>query len=65
MKKLFVFLALMLPIVCSLCACSSSDDDNENIDINSAVGTWMCTKSTDTYQGYTSEGLLVGAQIVI
>ena len=63
MKKLFIFLALMLPIVCSYCACSSDDDDN--IDINSAVGTWMCTKSTDTYQGYTLNGLLVGAQIVI
>ena len=64
MKKNFLYTTLVLLFLCSLCACGSSDDD-ESIDVNNAVGTWMCIKSTDTYKGVTSDGLLVGAQISI
>ena len=50
----------MLPVIV---ACGS-DDVNDNL-VTSAIGTWMCTQSTDTYKGYASQGLLVGAQVNI
>lgn len=52
--------ALALPMIV---ACSN--DESEPFDIKKAVGTWMCVKSTDTYQGMSQDGLLVGTQIKI
>ena len=47
-------------------ACGSDDDDNGgDIDVNQAVGTWMCVQSTDTYRGQSVTGLLVGKEITI
>ncbi|MBQ9362747.1 MAG: lipocalin family protein [Bacteroidaceae bacterium] len=56
----FLFLAF------AFVACGSDDkDDKTQVNVNEAVGTWMCTSSTDTYQNQTHTGLLVGAQITI
>lgn len=47
-------------------SCSSDDDqDSKTINLADAVGTWMCTESSDTSYGRTYTGLLVGAQITI
>ena len=56
----FLLFALVLPMIV---ACSN--DESEPFDIKKAVGTWMCIKSTDTYQGTSYDGLLVGTQINI
>ena len=53
----------MIMVLPMLTACG--DDDEDTIDLNSIVGTWMCVKSTDKYQGQSVEGLLVGAQVTI
>jgi polyisoprenoid-binding protein YceI len=52
--------ALALPMIV---ACSN--DESEPFDIKKAVGTWVCVKSTDTYQGKLGEGLFVGVRITI
>ena len=48
---------------------SCSDDENNgssgNDLINKAIGTWMCTSSTDSAMGYTVEGLMVGKEVTI
>ena len=56
---LLALVALPMAVACS------SDDDDEPFDINKAVGTWMCIQSTDSYQGSSQDGLLVGAEITI
>ena len=69
MKKITFMIMLLLGVVMSvaLASCGGSDDDNNagNFDINQAYGTWMCTTSTDTYNGHTSTGLLVGKEVAI
>ncbi len=59
-----MLLLLVLPMTI---ACSSKDDESNDspFNINDAIGTWMCIQSTDTYQGYSQTGLLVGAEITI
>ena len=52
----------------TLSSCGSDEEKTETstqINVNQAVGTWMCTSSTDTYEGKTYTGLLVGAQVTI
>lgn len=58
---------LMLVSAFAVTACGNDDGDEVVTPNNAqqAIGTWMCTSSKDTYQGYTSTGLLVGAQITI
>ena len=63
MKKLFFILLALSAITFVVTSCS--DDDDNDLNLDKIVGKWMCVKSTDTYQGTTVEGLLVGAQVVI
>ena len=48
---------------------SCSDDENNDSSgndlVNKAIGTWMCTSSTDSAMGYTVEGLMVGKEVTI
>lgn len=59
-----LFVALLLPMNVS---CGSDDDSGtSNEDLRTqAVGTWMCTKSTDISQGSSYNGLMVGKQVTI
>ena len=57
-------LSLMMMMVVMMTACGGDDNDG-NIDVNQAVGTWMCVQSTDTYRGQSVTGLLVGTEITI
>lgn len=67
MKQLKVWSMMMLVVMMMplLSACGDDAKEEGGIDVKKAVGTWMCTKSTDTYQGKSYDGLLVGAQITI
>jgi hypothetical protein len=53
---------MMMVVVMTACG---GDDNDGNIDVNQAVGTWMCIQSTDTYRGQSVTGLLVGTEITI
>ena len=65
-KSIIAVLLLIVALPMTI-ACSSKDNEDENapFNVNDAVGTWMCIQSTDTYQGSTQEGLLVGAEVTI
>jgi hypothetical protein len=70
MKKiniLFLFSAITFSIL-SLVSCGGDDETSggggENV-ISNAIGTWMCTQSTDTQQGHSAQGLMVGKEITI
>ena len=71
MKKTISFLSMLLLIAVMLpltASCGSDDDDSGARDgelISQAVGSWMCVESSDTYQGYTSQGLMVGKMVYI
>ena len=60
----YMRLSLMMMMVVVMTACGGDDNDG-NIDVNQAVGTWMCVQSTDTYRGQSVTGLLVGTEITI
>ena len=60
----YMRLSLMMIMVVMMTACGGDDNDG-NIDVNQAVGTWMCVQSTDTYRGQSVTGLLVGTEITI
>jgi hypothetical protein len=66
-KFVFYFLSALLFSV-SLISCG---DDNGNSSasgdnlISQAVGTWMCTQSTDTQQGNSYSGMMVGKEVSI
>ena len=51
----------------SMASCSDdeSNDSSGNDLVNKAIGTWMCTSSTDSAMGYTVEGLMVGKEVTI
>ena len=64
--KHWSILMLMMMTMPMMVACGGDDDnDNTSIDINEAIGTWMCVQSSDTYEGYTSEGLMIGKRVTI
>ena len=63
-ENLFRMMALMMVVMLGFGFVSCSNDDDDSLETK-AVGTWMCTNSTDVYMGYTSDGLLVGAQVTI
>ena len=60
---------LMMPLVASCGGDDSSDGgggratDSELI--SKAIGTWMCTESTDTQQGKSYQGMMVGKEVTI
>ena len=58
----------MMMALALMVACGGDDDgggSTGNDLLNKAIGTWMCTESTDTSQGYTMEGLMVGKEVTI
>ena len=63
-RKILAGLLLLIALPITI-ACSSKDDDDAPFNIDDAVGTWMCIQSTDTYQGVSHDGLLVGKEITI
>lgn len=60
---------MLMAMVMSLMTSCSKESDNSAQDgelIKQAVGTWMCTESTDTQQNGTSySGLMIGKQVTI
>lgn len=70
-KKNFMFLmAAMMVAMLSVgfASCGSDDDDNSpsgNDLVTKAIGTWMCTSSTDSAMGYSIDGLMVGKEVTI
>lgn len=67
--KLWSMMMLMMMALPLMTACGSDDKDNGgstgNDLLNKAIGTWMCTESTDISQGRTMEGLMVGKEVTI
>lgn len=69
-KKNFMFLmaAIMVAMLSvGFVSCGSDDDDGPSGSdlVTEAVGTWMCTSSTDSAMGYTFDGLMVGKEVTI
>ncbi len=68
MKRLKIWsmmlFAVMMPVLTS-CSSDSDDGAKDSELVKQAVGTWMCTKSTDSAVGQSYDGLLVGKQITI
>ena len=61
----WILIVMMLPI---MLACGSDGDDDGSRDselVAKAVGTWMCTQSTDSFDGKTYDGMMVGKQVTI
>ena len=59
---------LMVMALSTMVACGSDDDDNgaSGADlVKEAVGTWMCTQSTDSQKGQSFDGLMVGKEVTI
>ena len=56
-------------VILNVSMASCSDDENNDSSgndlVNKAIGTWMCTSSTDSAMGYTVEGLMVGKEVTI
>lgn len=66
MKKLNFWSTMLLALVAlPMAVACSSDDDDEPINIDDAVGTWICIQSKDTYQGKTYENQIVGAEVTV
>ncbi len=65
MKKIDFWSILILLILPMFMACGSDDNKGASGDelVRQAIGTWMCTESTDSYQGNTVKGLQVGKEI--
>ncbi len=63
--KTFKYMNLWLMMMVVVITACSGDNNDGNIDVNQAVGTWMCIQSTDTYRGQSVTGLLVGTEITI
>lgn len=70
MNKLRIWSMMMLMVMTmSLTMGCSKDSDDSPKDselVKQAVGTWMCTESTDTQQnGASYSGLMIGKQVTI
>ena len=66
MKKwgIMMLVVMVMPI---MVACGSDGDSGASGDglKTQAVGTWMCTQSTDSANGYSVDGLMVGKEVTI
>lgn len=61
-----MFLLLAMPLMMVACGNDSDDDGLKDAELKTqAKGRWMCTESTDTSDGYTSKGLMVGKEVFI
>lgn len=57
---------LLVTMMAVVTSCSSDDDGAKDSElVKQAVGTWMCTESTDSAAGQTYNGLMVGKQVTI
>ncbi len=72
MKEIRILSMLLLVFTTTLFVSCGDDDSDESSSIvtdneliNKAVGVWMCTQSTDTQQGNSYQGLMVGKEITI
>jgi hypothetical protein len=72
MRKIkFWSMLMLMGMLIPLAASCGGDDDGDgggSTDgdlIAKAVGTWMCTQSTDTQQGQSYQGLMVGKEVTI
>ncbi|SFO85458.1 lipocalin family protein [Prevotella sp. tf2-5] len=70
MKNETIWSKLMIVVMMSLMLVSCGGDDSDdgsrgNELVTKAVGTWMCTSSTDSARGASVDGLMVGKQITI
>lgn len=68
-QKLLSMMMLIVMIIPLMVGCGSDDDGGSGATgsdlINKAIGTWMCTQSTDTGQGQTYQGVMVGKEVTI
>lgn len=70
-KDFFCMMTVMLVAMMSVSVMSCGGDSVDGPGIsgqelkNQAIGTWMCTQSTDEAQGNTYNGLMVGKQVTI
>ncbi len=65
--SIFVLAVIVMPL---MMACGGDDGDDDDGSrgtelVSKAVGTWMCTQSTDSAMGVSYEGLMVGKQVTI
>lgn len=72
MKKLtfWSILSLMIALLPLVVACGGDDEtsgggERDGDLISKAIGTWMCTQSTDVGQGQTYQGMMVGKEVTI
>lgn len=69
MKKIMYLSKLLLTVfLLSLTSCGDDNDGTESSTgdvISKAIGTWMCTQSTDTQQGSSYYGMMVGKEVTV
>ncbi len=59
-------IVVMMSLMLVSCGGDDSDDGSRGNElVTKAVGTWMCTSSTDSARGASVDGLMVGKQITI
>lgn len=46
-------------------SCNKDEEESRTEEIGKAVGTWICIRSTETYQGVKQEDLAVGGKVCI
>lgn len=66
--KLWGMMMVMLMMAPLMVACGGDDSDDGsrgNELVTKAIGTWMCTSSTDSARGMSYDGLMVGKQVTI
>ena len=68
-RKFLSILLLAVLVMPLMVSCGDDDEKSEVVSgselINKAVGTWMCSHSTDTKNGQTYQDLMVGKEVTI
>ena len=62
-----MLMAIALPLIVA-CGSDGDNDDDGSRDselVTKAVGTWMCTQSTDSFDGKSYDGMMVGKEVTI
>ena len=64
--KLWGMMMVMMAPLMVACGGDDSDDGSRGNElVTKAIGTWMCTSSTDSARGMSYDGLMVGKQVTI